>query len=84
MPENTIYVGRPSKWGNPFRIDEFSDAARCVETYREWLSGRRSAAVKPPPMDEIKDQLAGKNLACWCAPGAPCHADVLLEVANSP
>lgn len=33
---------------------------------------------------EVREQLRGKNLACWCNPGAPCHADVLLELANTP
>lgn len=50
-------------------------AAKAVELYRRLLSQRpdlRAAAVR---------DLAGRDLACWCALGAPCHADVLLRVA---
>ncbi|WP_425065571.1 DUF4326 domain-containing protein [Reyranella sp.] len=35
-----------------------------------------------PSREEIRKALRGKNLACWCKPGSPCHADVLLEIAN--
>lgn len=40
-------------------------------------------APAPPTVEEIRAHLRGKNLACWCPPGCPCHADVLLEIANS-
>jgi hypothetical protein len=70
MPPNTIYVGRPTKWGNPYQgLSE-------IPMYREWVK------------DEIKAgrlnirELRGHNLACWCPLDAPCHADILLEIAN--
>lgn len=45
----------------------------------------RVRPTHPAPMrGEIVSALRGKNLACWCKPGAPCHADVLLELANAP
>lgn len=97
MPENTVYVGRPTKWGNPFVAPGYSDAhrpafppggrAQAVAQFRaaieandrgEWISG----GAWCPTSAEIRSELAGKNLACWCPLGQPCHADVLLEIAN--
>lgn len=79
MPPNTVSVARPREHGNPFRIGDFGipDAAAAVQRYREWRDGR----VVGPPVPLI-DTLRGKNLACWCPLGQPCHADVLLELAN--
>ena len=75
-----MYVGRPTKWGNPFMIDpdapEFWTAARCTALYRKGLlNGDLRLDLT---------ELRGKNLSCWCAIGSPCHADVLLELANPP
>lgn len=86
MPPNTVYVGRPTKWGNPFVPMFRHDRTRLIETverYRFWLNGGLSHSVQgfPPQPCEIV-QLRGKNLACWCPLGQPCHADVLLELAN--
>lgn len=78
-PENTVSVARPGRWGNPFRIGDFGipAAADAVIRFREWLDGR---VVGPPQPDP--SLLRGKNLACWCRLDQPCHADVLLEIAN--
>lgn len=65
-------------------------AAYCVRLYREWLTGSPSSLMRmlkdsEPKRDCILNGVAGlrgKNLACWCALGQPCHADVLLELAN--
>lgn len=73
-PPNTVYVGRPSKWGNPFAIGVHGDRANVIRMYREW-------AMKTPRIMEEVGELKGKDLVCWCAP-LPCHADVLLELAN--
>jgi len=78
------------KWGNPCRIGMYRDytAADAVRDYRRWLNredGVQSFANvfgPPPTCEEIDKGLRGKNLACWCKPGEPCHADVLLEIAN--
>jgi len=74
-----ISVARPGKWGNPFPAAEFGQA-EAVRRFREYLEGF---------MDQLSvrvalAELSGKNLACWCRPGEPCHADVLLELANGP
>lgn len=64
-------------------------AARCAEAYRPWLGpywqnnwqGPESERKRSAVLDGLSG-LRGKNLACWCKPGAPCHADVLIELAN--
>lgn len=95
MPPNTLYVGRPSKWGNSFTIGceawRFSTTIayavpktmhEVLEDYRDWLLGwiwLNKDFVAP---------LRGKDLACWCplwydsGGRVPCHADILLEIAN--
>lgn len=79
MPGNTVYVGRPSKWGNPFTGMTAEEKAVAVGQYRVWLHSPRRAQL----LAEAKTELRGKHLACWCTKGSACHADVLLEVANS-
>lgn len=90
MPENTVKVSRPGRWGNPFRVGMYRDytAEDAVRDYQRWLArdpSVRSAELvygKPPTQDEIVTALRGRNLACWCKPGCTCHADVLLKIAN--
>lgn len=81
-----VNVARPSRWGNPFIIGkDVSSAAEAVKEFRS-LTAPHPPHVVPLYMglDDIARDLRGKNLACWCKPGAPCHADVLLELANRP
>lgn len=88
MPENTLYVGRGSKWGNPNKIGDHSpidgepmEDYEVVSEYRaNLIFGRDDIAM--PTEEDITAELAGKNLACWCPLDQPCHADVLLELAN--
>ena len=76
LPPNTVVVSRPSKWGNPFRVGhEADDQSEAVQMFRASIGGLRRI--------HIKHELRGMNLACWCKPGTPCHADVLLEIANA-
>jgi len=90
MPENTVYVGRPSKWGNPFRIGvpnaddcmTCADAAEAVLKYRSELTTFRGGFTGLTVV-EIQRELRGKHLACFCPLDQPCHADVLLEIANA-
>lgn len=77
MPEGVVYVGRPSKWGNPYNFGP-SARAKAVNRFRAELL----AGAMPVSVEEIRAELAGKDLACWCPLDEPCHADVLLEVAN--
>lgn len=80
MPKNTIYVGRPGRWGNPFENVEDSEFA--VEAYKRWLNGEPNWSYSPPTFKQIRKHLRGKNLACWCRLDEACHADILLELAN--
>lgn len=80
MPDGAVYVGRPTKWGNPFRIDIDGSAAACVDKYRKRIGGN---VWTYPNKWDIKENLRGKDLVCWCPLDKPCHADVLLEIANS-
>jgi hypothetical protein len=95
MPEGAVYVGRPTKWGNPFFVDRSlrplakarsrSQAAwnfrHWVENERSYWFGAESAATRKRLLDGLP-LLRGRNLVCWCPLDQPCHADVLLELAN--
>lgn len=90
MPPNTVSVCRRGRWGNPFLLTTFAGLthADVVRSFTHWLKrdlSHRSAENcygKPPTTKEIKAALRGKNLACFCPPDKPCHADVLLRIAN--
>ena len=84
MPPNTVYVGRPTRFGNPFPAAEISPAL-AVAVFDRWLTtviarpvfeSRRAAILANLHL------LRGKNLACWCPLDQPCHRDVLLRLAN--
>jgi hypothetical protein len=93
MPEGAMSVTRPGRFGNPFTVKQCHEAgyatkvnaARiCVEAYRAWMLGEKHwAHAIPMPAPPDVSSLRGKDLACWCKPGDPCHADVLLEIANA-
>lgn len=92
MPENTVRVDRATRWGNPWRVDKAREvgfsgsdddlAQACANWFRNGVQ-RRLPAVGYG-VEEVRAALAGRNLACWCRLDAPCHADVLLEIANGP
>ncbi|WP_212525891.1 DUF4326 domain-containing protein [Actibacterium sp. MT2.3-13A] len=79
-PEGAVVVARPSRWGNPYQAgkDGDGDRAPLVRLYRDYLARPGQADL----VAAIKAELRGKDLACWCPLDAPCHADVLLEIAN--
>ena len=124
-PENTVYVGRGSKWGNPFKVEAtpksigkylltFSETyindesvkkiysennylfdtkeeavERAIQCYGAWLlpythqaGGMERFYLSDMNLKSIKEELAGKNLSCWCKAGDMCHADWLLQIAN--
>ena len=91
MPENAVRIDRATWWGNPFIVGTHGDQEHCVALYRQLLT---TATVIPTEPDSAQAQarclvfvqqhlfdLRGRDLACWCAPGTPCHGDVLLELA---
>lgn len=77
MPPNAVYVGRPTKWGNPHLLKDCPNAQAAVNRFRSYCGPDGLPFAK-----EIKRELRGKDLACWCPLDQPCHADVLLEIAN--
>ena len=81
-PKDAVYVGRPTKWGNPFVIGKDGTRDQVVNKYREMIMNWHNQLLGAHFHREIKDELKGKDLVCWCAP-KPCHADILLEIANS-
>lgn len=102
MPENTVYVGRPTKWGNPFKgphaKDAYADMCRQArDDYNDHVAFFCSMDKQPLSPEtffssrngkgtirlDTLHELKGKNLACWCKLSSPCHADVLLELANA-
>jgi len=72
---DAVYIGRPTKWGNPFAIGKDGSRAEVIAKYRTYLR------QNPELIIEVKRELAGKDLICFCSP-LPCHGDVLLEIAN--
>lgn len=98
LPPDTVCVTRPGKWGNPFVVGEYSDAtklgyqtpkelcgvmvrdnAHAAELFDRWIRGLSDVALGWRISVHV---LQGKNLACFCPVGSPCHADTLLELAN--
>lgn len=67
-----VYIGRGSKWGNPFVIGKDGSREEVVEKYREYLLS------KPELLSDL-GELRGKVLGCWCHPKL-CHGDVLVEI----
>lgn len=103
MPEGAIYVGRPTVWGNPYRVIRQGKTTWEVYAFegsspmasfqsRTGIEARAFAVERllclidnyrdPWGADRIRKELAGSDLACWCPLDQPCHADVLLEIAN--
>ena len=72
---NYVYIGRPSKWGNPFRIGRDGDRAEVIAKYREWVQ-------RQPALMDALGELRGMRLGCYCYP-IDCHGDVLAELADS-
>ena len=86
MPANAIYVGRPTHWGNPFRVNDLCRVSGHDDPIT--INCKLAVALYERNMRPEERLLAvlelrGKDLACWCPLDQPCHADVLLEMANS-
>lgn len=84
VPADAIYIGRPTKWGNPFShmqntAAQYKVASReeAVSSYEEWIQ------TKPELIMDLKKELRGKSLVCFCAP-LRCHGEVLMRLANLP
>lgn len=98
MPANTIYVGRPTKFGNPYKPVDYLKSLQgvhqlqkiptidltnskfyefCVDAFKHYIESN------PELMSLVKKELKGRNLSCFCPLDQPCHADMLLEIANN-
>jgi len=69
-----VFIGRPSKWGNPFVIGKHGDRGLVIEKFRSWIE------TQPQLLADLHE-LRGRTLGCYCAP-RPCHGDVLAELAD--
>lgn len=78
MPPNTVYVGRPTRWGNPYGtigyVNLVATREEAISRYEAWL---RSVLREDP---DFLEPLRGKDLTCWCPLNKPCHADVILKL----
>ena len=90
MPEGAVYVGRPSRWGNPWTTAGMRRAGWTgTNTYLApfvtgmFQKGMRARVTVCEPILSALPELRGRDLACWCRLDQPCHADVLLEMANA-
>ena len=94
-PADAIVVARPTKWGNPFVVHEHTarcgdqrwcplwtaaDALDAVDKFRHLYLYPCVGDPPHPSVDEIRDELAGHDVACWCKLGEPCHGDLLLHI----
>ncbi len=77
IPADAVYVGRPTKFGNPFKIQKDFPRDVCVAFYAGWMAQDEQSELRKA----VREELAGKDLVCWCAPER-CHADILLSIAN--
>lgn len=75
LPEGAVYIGRGSKWGNPFRIGPDGDRDAVIAKHERWMRNQHDLL-------RAIDELRGRNLVCFCAP-LRCHGDLLLRLANA-
>lgn len=75
-----VIVSRPSHWGNPYPVAHFGREGAITRYRADLANSTLGVAV----YSRIREELAGRDLACWCPLDQPCHADVLLEIANAP
>ncbi len=76
IPEDAVYIGRPSIFGNPYIVGIDGSRTEVIEKYRRYL------ALNTSLREEVIKQLKGKDLVCWCSP-KQCHGDVLIDIANN-
>jgi hypothetical protein len=79
LPDGAVYVGRPTEWASPYYIS--GSAEEHIATYRKRIETMREK--EPHMFEAFIAPLRGKDLVCYCDLDLPCHADVLLELANS-
>lgn len=84
ISQGAVRVDRVTRWGNPHRIgwckrcNTEHDRGQAIAAYRHDLDHDGLRVT----LDQIRESLAGRDLACWCKPDEPCHADLLIAAAN--
>jgi hypothetical protein len=93
-PVGAVIVDRTSRWGNPYDFRDLEGGrAEAVERFAGWIvnpqsepiwwyGGKKPKLFYPSTVEEIRAQLGGRYLVCFCGLDEPCHADVLLDIAN--
>ena len=79
MPEGAVYVGRPTKWGNPYKVGEFDSGFGRILSLQDCLNNYEIDCNSRADLLELN----GKDLVCWCPLDKPCHADILLRPSNT-
>jgi hypothetical protein len=79
-PNNWVFVTRPSRFSNPYKEKDGYTCQGCVDLFKADLFAGKLAFTA----DDVKKELKGKNIGCYCEIGTPCHGDVLLEIVNTP
>ena len=87
LPENSVCVDRSTRWGNPFKVWDLIDSleGKTLDAKGAVFLFEQAIITASPVLGFRKEELwklRGKNLACFCPTNSPCHADVLLELAN--
>jgi hypothetical protein len=87
MPPDTVKVDRSTRYGNPFRVGDpgVPDVRTSIDRFKAALRNGEltRSADSPFHAAHLRAALRGKNLACWCPLDGPCHADLLLQIANA-
>ena len=73
-----VFIGRPSKWGNPFIIGRDGSREEVIQEYENWLNKKVLYNIEPPTIEEMVKELKGKILGCYCKPRA-CHGDIIVN-----
>ncbi len=89
-PEGAVYVGRGTQWGNPFKVNNPAlgrlSREEAIRAYRRLILVNLDGVIHWNRVRfnqaDVEKHLRGKDLMCWCPLDQPCHADVLLELAN--
>lgn len=77
-PEGAVYIGRPSKWGNPFDVKTYG-REEALMRFGKWVFSEDREELRA----QAREELRGKDLVCFCKPKS-CHGDVWLSIANTP
>lgn len=77
-PPGAVYIGRPTVYGNPFNVSDYGSIKVVMDKYEEWIMRQEQVFLR----HQMKRELRGKDLVCWCAPRI-CHGDIILRIANA-